>query len=307
MKFDPSKRQTLRPVEELFGANESAGDAGVTALRLDQLQAFREHPFRVQDDEEMAALTDSVRENGVLTPIVVRPLPNRKYEILSGHRRTRAARLAGLSEIPAIVRELDDDAATILMVDSNLQREKILPSEKAMAYKLRMEAIKHQAGRPRSNDPKARGSESRDELAEQVGESAGQIQRYIRLNYLAPGLLDAVDDGRIPMNAGVTLSYLPTSDQEQIRHAFEQGKIQLTLARASELKDAARLGTLSTLLAGPTPHVSREKSTKPVDLRLDYGLYTEYFGSRKPREIMPLVEEALREYFARHPGKKNAQ
>ena len=155
MKFDPSKRQTLRPVEELFGANESAGDAGVTALRLDQLQAFREHPFRVQDDEEMAALTDSVRENGVLTPIVVRPLSNRKYEILSGHRRTRAARLAGLSEIPAIVRELDDDAATILMVDSNLQREKILPSEKAMAYKLRMEAIKHQAGRPRSNDPKA--------------------------------------------------------------------------------------------------------------------------------------------------------
>ena len=109
------------------------------------------------------------------------------------------------------------------------------------------------------------------------------------------------------MNAGVTLSYLPPSDQEQIRHAFEQGKIQLTLARASELKDAARLGTLSTLLAGPTPHVSREKSTKSIDLRLDYGLYTKYFGSRKPREIMPLVEEALREYFARHPGKKNAQ
>ena len=148
MKFKPSNRQELRPVEELFGTQPIHD--GIMQLPIAQLHAFQQHPFTVHDDEEMAALVESIREHGILSPIVVRP-QGAEYEILSGHRRTHAAKKLGLTEVPALVRELDDDAATILMDDSKLQREKILPSEKAAAYKLRMEAMKRQAGRPKQN------------------------------------------------------------------------------------------------------------------------------------------------------------
>lgn len=299
MKFKP-ERQTLRPADDLFGAPP---EDGVQLLRLADLVPFANHPFRVTDDAEMDALVDSIRENGVLVPIVVRPVDDRSYEILSGHRRAHAASRAGLTQIPALVREMDDDAATILMVDSNLQREQIRPSEKAAAYRLRMEAMKRQAGRPKQNADQIErnliGKESRSLLAAQVGESEGQIQRYIRLNYLNSTLLNAVDDGAIPMNAGVTLSYLPEEEQERIAQAYADGRIKLTLAKAAELKDASRLGTLDGILK-LMPNVSREKSGKSVDIRMSSDVYRQFFGDRKPREVLPVIERALKAYFERY-------
>lgn len=304
MKFNPANRQQLRPVEEIFGTKELNAD-NVQQLQLEQLHAFSTHPFSVRDDEEMASLVESVRENGVLNPILVRPARGGGYEILAGHRRTYAARQVGLKEIPALVRELDDDAATILMVDSNLQREKILPSEKAAAYKLRMEAMKRQAGRPKNNaaqiERNSVGQESRTMLAEQVGESSGQIQRYIRLNYLDKKLLDAVDAGDVPMNAGVALSYLPAEEQALVQEAYAAGQLKLTLAKANELKDASRLGTLTTMLKmGETTNVSREKKTRSVDIRMNPSVYQKFFGDRKPKEVMPLIERALTEFFEKY-------
>lgn len=303
MKFNPSNRQVLRPADELFGAQEATND-GIVQLPVEQLRAFQGHPFSVRDDEEMATLVESVRENGILMPIVVRPISG-GYEILAGHRRTHAAKQLGMLEVPVLIREMDDDAATILMVDSNLQREKILPSEKARAYKLRMEAMKRQAGRPKNNSVQFErnliGKESRELLADQVGESAGQIQRYIRLNYLNPALLDGVDHGEIPLNAGVSLSYLPENEQDLIRDAYVNGRLKLTLAKATELKDASRLGTLEAMLKmGQKKNVSRENKNKPVEIRMNAEVYRKFFGDRKPKEVLPLVERALTEFFEKY-------
>ena len=305
MKFNPDARQRLRPVDDIFG-KQSFADS-VRQLPVAQLHDFVNHPFSVRNDEEMAALTESIRENGILNPILVRPAKSGGYEILAGHRRTSAARQLGMKEVPALVRELDDDAATILMVDSNLQREKILPSEKAAAYKLRMEAMKRQAGRPKNsaqierNFGDGENKESRAQLSEQTGESSGQIQRYIRLNYLNRTLLDAVDNGEIPMNSGVALSYLSEAEQAQVLNAYKTGALKLTLAKANELKDASRLGTLETMLkVEAAPDVSREKKVRPVEIRMNPETYRKFFGERKPREVLPVIEQALTEFFEKY-------
>ncbi|MBQ9083637.1 MAG: ParB/RepB/Spo0J family partition protein [Clostridia bacterium] len=302
MKFNPDARQRLRPVDDIFG-KQSFADS-IQQLPVVQLHNFTNHPFSVRDDEEMAALTESIRENGILNPILVRPAKGGGYEILAGHRRTCAARQLGMKEVPALVRELDDDAATILMVDSNLQREKILPSEKAAAYKLRMEAMKRQAGRPKNSAQIERNSEnkeSRAQLSEQTGESSGQIQRYIRLTYQNRALLDAVDSGEIPMNSGVALSYLTEAEQALVLNAYKTGTLKLTLAKANELKDASRLGTLETMLKVETaPDVSREKKARPVEIRMSPETYRKFFGERKPREVMPVIEQALTEFFEKY-------
>ena len=302
MKFNPDARQRLRPVDDIFGSRELT-DA-VKQIPVSQLRDFAGHPFSVRDDEEMAALVDSIRENGILNPILVRPSKDGGYEIMAGHRRTHAARTLGMREVPVLVRELDDDAATILMVDSNLQREKILPSEKAAAYKLRMEAMKRQAGRPKNNSVQVErnwtGKESRDQLAEQTGESTGQIQRYIRLNYLHRGLLDDVDSGKLPLNAGVALSYLPDNEQELVLEAYRTGRVVLTLAKANELKDASRMGTLPSLLSLTEENVSREKKPRPVEIRMDPAVYRKFFGDRKPRDVLPVIEQALAEFFEKY-------
>ena len=294
VKFKP-ERQSLRPADDLFGG---ASEDGVRQIRIADLVPFANHPFRVTDDEEMETLVESVRAGGILVPIVVRAAANgRQYEILSGHRRTHAAGRAGLTEVPAIVRDLDDDAATILMVDSNLQRERIRPSEKAAAFQMRMEAMRRQAGRPRQDaDASARflvGQESRDRLAKEVGESTGQIQRYIRLNFLNASLLGGVDDGTVPLNAGVALSYLPEAEQTAIAQAVADGRVKLTVEKANALREASKAGTLDMLL---NTNVSREKE-KPVAIRMDADVYRSFFGDRKPREIEPVIERALKAYF----------
>ena len=204
-----AKKVELASVDDLFSTEESRADAQrerVLEIPLSELHPFKNHPFKVKDDESMMETADSVRQYGVLVPAIARPDPEGGYELVAGHRRHRASELAEKETMPVIVRDLDDDAATIIMVDSNLQRESLLPSERAFAYKMKLEAMKRQAGRPSKNSAQVGrnfdGKESREILAEQVGQSRNQISRYIRLTELIPELLDMVDEGRF-MRKGV--------------------------------------------------------------------------------------------------------
>ena len=210
MKTRSGQKIKMTSVEELLGvANEEVA----TEIELNQIQSFRNHPFKVLDDEKMQDLVNSIRENGILTPVLVRPIDNNKYEMISGHRRMHAAGLLQMNVIPAIIRDMSDEEAVVKMVDSNIQREELLPSEKAFAYKMKLDAMKRQAGRPAKNnsgqfDQNLAGRVSRDILAKEVGESSKQIQRYIRLTELQPKLLDLVDSKRLNFTVAVDISYI---------------------------------------------------------------------------------------------------
>ena len=215
------KNIDLPPLDNLFSSESDRQDAKlekVQNLRLDELFPFREHPFHVRDDEEMDKMVESIREYGILTPAIVRPRPEGGYELVSGHRRHHGCARAGLETMPCIVREMDDDTAVILMVDSNCQREHILPSEKAKAYKMKLEAMKRQAGRPKLENVSQVGTHKRSDqiLAETAGESRNQVQRFIRLNELIPELLDMVDEGHLKLTPAVELSALSPDEQEQV-------------------------------------------------------------------------------------------
>ena len=203
----------LKSVDDLFATEEIREDVQREKVRnipLGELHPFRNHPFKVKDDAAMQDTVDSVREYGVLVPAIARPDPAGGYELIAGHRRHHASELAGKETMPVIVRDLDDDAATIIMVDSNLQREELLPSERAFAYKMKLDAMKRQAGRPSRENVSQVGTQKRSDqiMAEQVGESRNQIQRFIRLTELIPELLDMVDERKIALNPAVELSYL---------------------------------------------------------------------------------------------------
>lgn len=210
MKTRSGQKIKMTSVEELLGvANEEVA----TEIELEQIQSFHNHPFKVLDDEKMQDLVNSICENGILTPVLVRPIDNNKYEMISGHRRMHAAALLQMNVIPAIIRDMSDEEAIVKMVDSNIQREELLPSEKAFAYKMKLDAMKRQAGRPAKNnsgqiDQNLAGRVSRDILAEEVGESSKQIQRYIRLTELQPKLLDLVDNKRLNFTVAVDISYI---------------------------------------------------------------------------------------------------
>lgn len=210
MKTRSGQKIKMTSVEELLGvANEEVA----TEIELNQIQSFRNHPFKVLDDEKMQDLVNSIRENGILTHVLVRPIDNNKYEMISGHRRMHAAGLLQMNVIPAIIRDMSDEEAVVKMVDSNIQREELLPSEKAFAYKMKLDAMKRQAGRPAKNnsgqfDQNLAGRVSRDILAKEVGESSKQIQRYIRLTELQPKLLDLVDSKRLNFTVAVDISYI---------------------------------------------------------------------------------------------------
>ena len=210
MKTRSGQKIKMTSVEELLGvANEEVA----TEIELNQIQSFRNHPFKVLDDEKVQDLVNSIRENGILTPVLVRPIDNNKYEMISGHRRMHAVGLLQMNVIPAIIRDMSDEEAVVKMVDSNIQREELLPSEKAFAYKMKLDAMKRQAGRPAKNnsgqfDQNLAGMVSRDILAKEVGESSKQIQRYIRLTELQPKLLDLVDSKRLNFTVAVDISYI---------------------------------------------------------------------------------------------------
>ena len=233
----------LKGYDDLFSTEESRAEAQqerVQEIPLSELHPFEGHPFRVVDDEEMAKTVESIKEYGVLTPAIVRPDPYGGYEIISGHRRHHASELAGKETMPVIVRDLDDDAAIILMVDSNLQRETLLPSERAFAYRMKMDAIKHQG---KSTSPQlAAKSRSDDEVGQKEGISGDTVRRYIRLTELIPELLDMVDNGQIKFNPAVELSYLAREEQKDFLEAMDYAQAAPSLSQAQRIKKLAQSG-----------------------------------------------------------------
>ena len=221
----------------------------ITSVELKKLVPFRDHPFQVRDDEQMRMLTESVRNVGVLVPAIVRPLDDGSYELISGHRRAKAAELSGLSELPAIIRDADHDAATIMMVDSNFQREEILPSEKARAYKMKLDAMKRQGARLDLTSvqlgQKLEGKTSRDQIAENCPDSSTQIQRYLRLNELIQELLAMVDEGRIALTPAVELSFLTRKEQELLLLTIESEQATPSLSQAQRMKQLSKRGELT--------------------------------------------------------------
>ena len=243
----------LASVDDLFTTEENRQEIQAEAKRekvqmipLAELHPFRNHPFKVKDDEAMANTVDSVRQYGVLVPAIARPLESGGYELVSGHRRRHASELAGLTEMPVIVRDLDDDAATIIMVDSNLQRETLLPSERAFAYKMKLEAMKHQGLRSDLTSRQVVGKlETSDLLGQITGESGRQVQRFIRLTALIPDLLNLVDEKKVAFNPAVELSYLKTEEQVLLLDAMESEQTTPSLSQAQRLKKFSQEGKLS--------------------------------------------------------------
>lgn len=247
---------SLSSYDDIFSTEETRQDARevqdaanhekVRMIPLDELHPFYNHPFKVKDDEAMANTVESVKQYGVLVPAIARLLEDGGYELVAGHRRHHACELAGLAEMPVIVRDLDDDEATIIMVDSNLQRESLLPSERAFAYKMKLDAIRRQAGRPASNSRQVVGNyESADIVGHAAGESGRQVQRFIRLTALIPDLLNLVDDKKIAFNPAVELSYLKIEEQVLLLDVMESEQATPSLSQAQRLKKFNQEGSLS--------------------------------------------------------------
>ena len=247
---DKPRNIVLTGYDDIFETDESRREAAreqVQMIAIKDLHPFRDHPFRVVDDEAMLRTVESVSQFGVIVPAIVRPREEGGYEIVSGHRRKHAAELAGIEEIPAIVRDLDDDAATILMVDSNLQRESLLPSERAWAYRMKVEAIRHQGERADLTSVQIEQKlGSRAKVALEAGESEAQVQRYIRLTYLLPDFLDMVDSGKMGFNAAVELSYLDDQQQFDFLDAMEYSQNVPSLSQAQRIKQLCQEGEVST-------------------------------------------------------------
>ena len=235
----------LKGLDEMFSTEESRQEQKreqVQQIPIEELFPFKEHPFKVLDDEAMQRTVESVAQYGVLAPLIARPRPEGGYEIISGHRRQHAAELAGLDTLPVIVREMDDDAAILLMVDSNLQRESILPSERAFAYKMKLDAMKRTSGRPSKENMSQIGTQKRSDqiMAEELGESRNQIQRFIRLTNLIPELLDLVDEKKISFNPAVELSYLDEDQQRDFLQAMDETQNAPSLSQAQRMKKLAQ-------------------------------------------------------------------
>ena len=313
------KRKTTEPTEtSKFEISPSMGDAisraaalafnrdidlktTVKNVSLWALKPFKNHPYRLYDDAKMAELAESIRENGVISPILIRPTEGPNYEIVSGHNRVEACRRAGIKTIPAIIREMDDDTATMLMVEANQQREVVLPSEKAFAYKMRLDAMKRQGKRP---DPTCTqvgnksGEKSADRLAQEVGESRNQIQRYIRLTYLIPELRDMVDSGKLAMNPAVELSYLPMMEQTYVLAAIQSEQCSPTLAQAKEIKKAYAHGPFT--FDTPLDIMLAAKGKRKEVLSLPMDRFAQFFpADSTPREIQDELFRILTEHQRR--------
>ena len=243
---------SLKGADDIFSTEESRQEQQreqVQQIPIGELFPFKDHPFKVLDDESMQRTVESVEQYGVLSPLIARPRPEGGYEIISGHRRQHAAQLAGLDALPVIVRQMDDDAAVLLMVDSNLQRENILPSERAFAYKMKLEALKNQGARSDLTcgqfGHKLNGAKARDIVADESGDNARNVQRFIRLTNLVPELLDMVDEKKIAFNPAVELSYLDESQQRDFLEAMQDTQNAPSLSQAQRLKKLAQEGHFS--------------------------------------------------------------
>lgn len=292
------RKLSLTSYDDLFQSSDSRETGQreqIVELSLKQLHPFKNHPFRVRDDEAMARTVESVKEYGVLTPGIARPLPNGGYEIVAGHRRKHACELAGLATMPFIVREMDDDTATILMCDSNLQRENILPSERAFAYKMKLEALRRQAGRPAKNSRQVVGNyESADLVGKDTGESGRQVQRYIRLTELTPEFLALVDDKKIAFNPAVEMSYLKAEEQSKLLNVMTAQEATPSLSQAQRLKRYSQEGKLSEDVMDAI--MSEEK--KEVDrITLTSDKLKQYFPkSFTPRQMEETIFKLLEQW-----------
>lgn len=295
------RKPSLTSYDEIFSTEASRQQEQIQSLVLSELHPFKDHPFRVLDDDRMMETVESVKEYGVLVPIIARPMADGGYEIVSGHRRKRACELAGLNEIPAIVRDLDDDEAVIIMVDSNLQRENILPSERAKAYQMKMEAMRRKAGRPsKENSRQVVGNfEMADVIGKETGESGRQVQRFIRLNNLEPPLIDKVDAGKLAFTPAVELSYLKPEEQQWLDTALENTQQTPSLSQAQRMKRESKQGTLSE--QGIMEIMTENKQTIPVkgSVVLPQEKLTKYFPRSYTTEQMEKVVFKLLDYWMR--------
>ena len=277
----------LKGLDNLFSTEENRQEEQreqVQQIPIDALHPFTNHPFKVLDDEAMTRTVESIAQYGVLAPLIARPLPDGdSYEIISGHRRQYAAKLAGLDTLPVIVRQMSDDAAVILMVDSNLQREHILPSERALAYKMKLDAMRRTSGRPSKENVSQIGTQKRSDqiMAEELGESRNQIQRFIRLTNLVPELLDMVDEKKIAFNPAVELSYLDESQQRDFLEAMEDTQNAPSLSQAQQLKKMAQQGEFSYEKAFDV--MGQEKKSEKDTVTIKNETLRKYF----PRSYTP--------------------
>ena len=301
-----AKNVKLTSVDDLFSTEESRATEQrekVMEIPLSELHPFKDHPFKVLDDERMLDTVESVKQYGVLSPALARPLPEGGYELVSGHRRHRAAELAGLDTLPTIIRNLDDDEATIIMVDSNLQRETVLPSERAWAYRMKLDAVRRQAGRPSKNSRQVVGNlESADLLGKETGESGRQVQRYIRLTELIRPLLDMVDERKIAFNPAVELSYLKPDEQNMLMDAMESEQATPSLSQAQRLKKFSQAGNLTreSMLA----IMSEEKKSDLDRLTFTTDTLRKYFPKSYTPQQMENTIIKLLETWARKRQKE---
>ena len=294
----------LKPLDDLFSTEESRADAQrekVQEIPLGELHPFKNHPFKVKDDAAMQDTVDSVREHGVLVPAIARPDPDGGYELIAGHRRHHASELAGKETMPVIVRDLDDDAATIIMVDSNLQREELLPSERAFAYKMKLEAMKRQAGRPMKENRDQvghnfSGKRTVELIAENAPDSRNQIQRYIRLTELIPELLDMVDERKIAFNPAVELSYLKKEEQTLLLEAMDSEQATPSLSQAQRLKKFSQQKMLSLDVMRAV--MSEEKKTDLDRVTLKNETLRRYFPkSYTPKQMEDTIIKLLEGWY----------
>lgn len=297
-----AKKVKLASVDDLFSTEESRSEEGrekVVDIPLSELHSFKNHPFKVKDDEAMMDTAESIRQHGVLVPAIARPDPEGGYELISGHRRRHASEIAGRETMPVIVRELDDDAATIIMVDSNLQREELLPSERAFAYKMKLEAMKHQGERMDLTcsqvGNKLNGKKSSELLAEQIGQSKNQIFRYIRLTELIPPLLDLVDEKKMALNPAYEVSFLKQEEQEWLLETIDSEQATPSLSQAQRMKKFSQEGKLTedVMLA----IMSEEKKSDLDKVTFSADTLRKYFPrSYTPRKMEETIIRLLEQW-----------
>ncbi len=295
------ERVQLKTLDSLFGIDEEQ-TGQIMEVPISELFSFQNHPFKVLDDEKMAQTVESIRENGILVPIMVRSRQEGGYEVISGHRRRHAAEIVGLETVPVIIRELTDDEAVIAMVDANLQREEILPSEKAYAYKMKLEALKHKAGRPSKENSCQVGTNFRadEAMAETANESARTIQRYIRLTELLPELMEMVDGKKIKLNPAVEISYLSPNEQYLLIQVIDEDGIFPSLSQAQQIKKLSQDKACTKEAIHALLSVAGIKERNVV---IKHEVIMQYFPADvSDAEVESLIVRLLDEYRKKHGG-----
>ena len=290
-----AKNIVLKSVDDIFQTEENRADAQrerVQEIPLDQLKPFKNHPFKVRDDQRMLDTVDSIREYGVLVPAIARPDPEGGYELISGHRRKRGCEMAGLQTMPVIIRNLDDDAAVLVMVDSNIQREELLPSERAFAYKMKLEALKHQGARSDLTSMQVAQKLSVQKVGDDAGVSKDQVRRFIRLTELISGLLDMVDERKLAFNPAVEVSYLKQDEQRMLLEAMDAEQTTPSLSQAQRLKKFSQEGRLTEEAMSAIMSEEKKSEMDKVTLRSD-TLHKYFPKSYTPKQMEQTIIRLL--------------